>query len=65
MSLCDSENSKITVAHQQRQAYVYVRQSTVFQTIHHRESTERQYNLRHRAEALGWPVKAIVVIDED
>jgi len=60
-----SESSKIAVAHQQRCAYVYVRQSTVFQTVHHRESTERQYNLRQRAEALGWPAEAITVIDED
>lgn len=60
-----SESSKITAAHQQRRAYVYVRQSTVFQTIHHRESTERQYNLRQRAEALGWSAEAITVIDED
>ena len=60
-----SERPKITAAHQQRPAYVYVRQSTVFQTVHHRESTERQYNLRHRAEALGWSVETIVVIDED
>ena len=60
-----SESSKITASHQQRRAYVYVRQSTVFQTIHHRESTERQYNLRQRAEALGWSAEAITVIDED
>lgn len=65
MSLYHAESSKITAAHQQRQAYVYVRQSTVFQTVHHRESTERQYSLRHRAEALGWSVETIVVIDED
>ena len=65
MYLSYSESSKITAAHQQRHAYVYVRQSTVFQTVHHRESTERQYNLRHRAEALGWAAEAIVVIDED
>ena len=60
-----SESSKITAAHQKRRAYVYVRQSTVFQTVHHRESTERQYNLRQRAEALGWSAEAITVIDED
>ena len=65
MDLYRAESAKIAAAHQQRQAYVYVRQSTVFQTVHHRESTERQYNLRHRAEALGWSAEAIVVIDED
>lgn len=65
MSLYCSASSKITAAHQQRQAYVYVRQSTVFQVAHHRESTERQYNLRQRAQTLGWSPEAIVVIDED
>ena len=29
------------------------------------ESTERQYALRQRAVALGWPVERIVVIDSD
>lgn len=60
-----SASSKITAAHQRRRACVYVRQSTVFQVIHHRESTERQYNLRQRAQALGWSEKTILVIDED
>ena len=59
------ESPKVTAAHLQRQAYIYVRQSTVFQTLHHRESTERQYNLSHRAEALGWSADAITIIDED
>lgn len=57
--------SKITVAHQQRRACVYVRQSTIFQVHHHRESTERQYQLRQRAHALGWSPETVVVIDED
>jgi DNA invertase Pin-like site-specific DNA recombinase len=60
-----SASSKITAAHQRRRACVYVRQSTVFQVVHHRESTERQYNLRQRAQALGWSEKTILVIDED
>jgi DNA invertase Pin-like site-specific DNA recombinase len=60
-----SASSKITDDHQQRRACVYVRQSTVFQINHHRESTERQYNLRQRAQALGWSPERIVIIDED
>ena len=60
-----SSSTKITAAHRQRRACVYVRQSTVFQIHHHRESTERQYNLRQRAQALGWSPEAIVIIDED
>lgn len=57
--------SKITAAHWQRGACVYVRQSTVFQVRHHRESTERQYCLGQRAQALGWAPSAITIIDED
>jgi len=29
------------------------------------ESTERQYNLRQRAIALGWRIDQVVVIDSD
>lgn len=57
--------SKITAAHWQRGACVYVRQSTVFQVRHHRESNERQYCLGQRALALGWAPSAITIIDED
>ena len=60
-----SVSTKITPEHQQRRACVYVRQSTVFQIHHHRESTERQYNLRQRAQELGWSPETIVVIDDD
>ena len=49
----------------ERLACVYVRQSTPGQVQHHRESTERQYQLRARALALGWPPTAVEIIDED
>lgn len=52
-------------AQRERLACVYVRQSTPGQVQHHRESTERQYQLRERAIALGWPPTAVEVIDED
>src|SRR5438876_11357958 len=55
----------ITTAHQERMAYVYVRQSTLWQVSEHQESTERQYRLQERALNLGWPPTAIEVIDED
>lgn len=57
--------SKIRGEHLERRAYVYVRQSTQFQVAHHRESTERQYNLRQRAAELGWAQDTIETIDED
>jgi DNA invertase Pin-like site-specific DNA recombinase len=55
----------ITAAHHERMAYVYVRQSTLWQVNEHQESTERQYRLQERALELGWPPTAISVIDED
>jgi len=42
-----------------------VRQSTLRQVVDHGESTRRQYALRERAVALGWPTESIVVIDSD
>ncbi|MGI0130877.1 MAG: recombinase family protein [Thermoplasmata archaeon] len=56
---------RITPAHLERTAYVYVRQSTLHQVRENRESQERQYALRDRAVALGWPSEKVVVIDED
>jgi DNA invertase Pin-like site-specific DNA recombinase len=60
-----SETSKITVTHLRRQAVIYVRQSTPGQVEANRESTARQYDLKHRAISLGWPAAAVRVIDED
>jgi DNA invertase Pin-like site-specific DNA recombinase len=56
---------KITASHRARDAYVYVRQSTLLQVQVHTESLARQYDLRQRAVLLGWPAHQIVVIDED
>ena len=58
-------SAKIQSTHRERLAYVYVRQSTPWQVIEHRESTERQYHLQERARDLGWPASLIDVIDED
>ena len=57
--------TKIRTEHLTRQAYVYVRQSTMSQVYEHQESTRRQYELRNRARQLGWPEERIVVIDDD
>jgi len=56
---------KVTTAHQAKLAYVYVRQSSLVQTIRHGESTELQYQLVERATQLGWPRDRVQVIDED
>jgi DNA invertase Pin-like site-specific DNA recombinase len=56
---------QVTPRHLARNAYLYVRQSTLRQVLEHTESTARQYALRQRALALGWPAEQIVVIDCD
>ena len=58
-------HQKVTASHLSRDAYLYVRQSTQRQVLDHGESTRRQYALRERAVALGWPTESIVVIDSD
>jgi hypothetical protein len=58
-------SAKVTSQHLKRQAYLYIRQSTLRQVVENTESTERQYALRQRAVALGWPAERIVVIDRD
>jgi DNA invertase Pin-like site-specific DNA recombinase len=58
-------NTKISDQHHRKPAYIYVRQSTLAQVRHHRESTERQYALREKALALGWPEAAIRTLDRD
>ena len=55
--------SKIMPDHRERQAYVYVRQSTPDQLLHNHESRRRQYALADRARALGW--SEVVVVDDD
>jgi DNA invertase Pin-like site-specific DNA recombinase len=56
---------KITASHRARDAYVYVRQSTLLQVRANTESLARQYDLRQRAVMLGWPAHQVVVVDED
>ena len=56
---------KVGASHRGRDAYVYVRQSTPSQTVQHTGSLARQYELRERAVALGWPAHQVVVIDDD
>jgi DNA invertase Pin-like site-specific DNA recombinase len=56
---------KVTADHLRRDAYLYVRQSTLYQVANNTESTRRQYDLRGRAIALGWPAEHVVTIDVD
>src|SRR6266849_2262365 len=57
--------SKLTKEHWKRLACVYVRQSTLKQVQHNRESQVNQYQLVERAEVLGWARERIHVIDAD
>ena len=52
-------------AHLRRNAYIYVRQSTLAQTVRNTESLLRQYDLAGRARELGWAEHQIVVVDDD
>jgi DNA invertase Pin-like site-specific DNA recombinase len=58
-------HQKVTASHLKRDAYLYVRQSTLRQVFENTESTKRQYALRERAVALGWPLERIHVVDSD
>ena len=58
-------HQKVTASHLKRDAFLYVRQSTPRQVLENTESTRRQYALRQRAVALGWPLERINVIDND
>jgi len=58
-------SQKVTADHLRRDAYLYIRQSTLRQVFENTESTKRQYALRQRAIALGWPDERVIVIDSD
>jgi DNA invertase Pin-like site-specific DNA recombinase len=62
--MSDSQ-TKVTADHLRRDAYLYVRQSSLYQVANNTESSRRQYDLRGRAVALGWPAERVIVIDVD
>ena len=57
--------NKIRPDHLERQAFIYVRQSTLSQVRYNTGSTARQYDLGERAYELGWSKAQIVIIDQD
>jgi len=63
--LLSVNSPKIRADHLERQALIYVRQSTFMQVRRNRGSTARQYDLRQRAVELGWSTEQIVIIDQD
>ncbi|MDH5626106.1 MAG: recombinase family protein [Nitrospira sp.] len=58
-------SAKISEEHLQLGAALYVRQSTSAQLREHQESTARQYALKDRLVAFGWPDDRVIVIDDD
>jgi DNA invertase Pin-like site-specific DNA recombinase len=63
--MMDETHQKVKASHLKRDAYLYIRQSTIRQVFENTESTKRQYGLRERAITLGWPMERIHVIDSD
>src|SRR5713226_442163 len=57
--------SKIQLDHLDRDALIYVRQSSLMQVRDNTASTMRQYDLVQRAMSLGWSRERIQVIDQD
>jgi DNA invertase Pin-like site-specific DNA recombinase len=55
----------ITPEHLNRQALIYIRQSSPHQALTNQESLRLQYALRQRAAECGWPADAVHVIDAD
>jgi len=60
-----SDGGKLKATHLERSAYLYIRQSTLRQVYENTESTKRQYALKKKAVALGWPEDSIIIIDND
>ncbi|MBP9778738.1 MAG: recombinase family protein [Rickettsiaceae bacterium] len=58
-------HNKISSDHLKRNAYLYIRQSSLKQVALNTESTKRQYALKERAISLGWPIDSIIIIDND
>lgn len=65
MEASTPSHRKVRRDHLQRDAFLYVRQSSMRQVLENTESTKRQYQLRERALSLGWVSEQIRVIDCD
>ena len=61
----DPSDKKVTTSHLAREAWIYVRQSTLRQVADNTESAQRQYAMKQRALALGWPSNRVHVMDDD
>ena len=57
--------AKVTRNHLDKFAYIYIRQSSLYQVENHVEGRLRQYNLVEWAQRAGWPKERILIIDSD
>lgn len=57
--------NKIQSFHQQKMAFIYLRQSTMHQVMHNQESTDLQYALKQKALEYGWDSTRIRIMDGD
>jgi DNA invertase Pin-like site-specific DNA recombinase len=65
MNTLVADRLKVRSEHQQRLAYVYVRQSSMRQVRNNVESQQLQYGFAEQAAQLGWSRERIIVVDED
>jgi len=61
----ETAHRKVTASHLQRDAYLYIRQSSMGQVLNNQESARLQYELRGQAIALGWAEEQIRIVDDD
>jgi hypothetical protein len=60
-----SGHTKVTPHHTQRIAYVYIRQSSPGQVLHHKESQINQARMADYATALGWTTDQVRILTSD
>ena len=63
--MSEAPTRKVAPHHLEREACLYVRQSSLRQVMENTESARRQYGLSQEAMALGWSPERIRVIDDD
>ena len=63
--MLENSRHKVQPRHLEREACLYVRQSSLRQVQRNTESARRQYGLSRNAVALGWDGELIRVIDDD
>ena len=58
-------SDKILDQHLTRKVILYIRQSTMTQVLHNKESRKLQYAMKRRLQELGWSKNNIMIIEDD